>query len=806
MRNVSLFENGRRDIHFAVRTMRKNFGFTFVVVLTLALGIGVNTAIFSLVNGILLQPLPYSEPEQVVKIGTTNLSKGNLLALQERMKSIDVAAVGVDTGFNLGGNGNSIRVNGNAVSANFFSLLGVKAEMGRVFQPDDEKSGQNHVVILSHDVWQTKFGADAKIVGRSTMLDDTDYQIVGVMPASFSFPGTSGQLWVPASVNPGDMPAMWTFKYNIIGRLRPGTDLNAARAEFKTIFPQILQTNPFPLPAGFGSDFDVTRLQQFSVAGVRTTLLVLFGAVVLVLMVACVNVANLLLARSAVRQNEIAIRVALGASRSRIVMQLLVESLVLGLVSGTLGCVLASFGLTALKILLPADTPRLAGVGINGSVLSFSAILSILTGLVFGLFPALQVSRPDIEQTLRSNAQGAGTSSKRKKLSAILVVAEIATAVVLVSASGLLIKSLWVLVNMRVGLNEEHLLIADITPSSDFCRNSGGCGPFYREVMSRVSNLPGVESAAITNVVPLDKFGGLPLTVEDRPESATNPYVAWYFQVSPGYVNTMGISLLRGREFVESDNQKAPFVVLISKSFAQFVWPGENPIGKRLRPVKSPNWGTVVGLLDDVRHFKVSPASWTANVRGDVYFSSTQIPPEAMNLVVRTRGSLSALEGELPAAVASISPLVPVSRLRTMDEVVAKSVSSPRSTMWLFSTFAALALGLGIVGIYSVISYAVSQRTREIGIRMAMGANRTNIIRMILSQGILLTISGIVVGLAGALALGRVMASLLHGVGPSDPLILAIVSLVVATGAASASYIPSRRATKVSPTVALKHE
>jgi putative ABC transport system permease protein len=268
----------------------------------------------------------------------------------------------------------------------------------------------------------------------------------------------------------------------------------------------------------------------------------------------------------------------------------------------------------------------------------------------------------------------------------------------------------------------------------------------------------------------------------------------------------MGISLLRGREFVESDDQKAPFVVLVSKSFAQFVWPGENPIGKRLRPVKSPNWGIVVGLLDDVRHFKVSPASWTANVRGDVYFSSTQLPPEAMSLVVRTRGNLSALEGELPSAVASISPLVPVSHLRTMDEIVAKSVSSPRSTMWLFSAFAALALGLGIVGIYSVISYAVSQRTREIGIRMAMGANRTDIIRMILGQGILLTISGIVVGLASALALGRVMASLLHGVGPSDPLILAIVSLVVAGGAASASYIPSRRATKVSPTVALKYE
>jgi predicted permease len=806
MNEANLFENILHDIRFAMRTMTKNLGFTFVVVLTLALGIGVNTAIFSLMNGILLQPLPYPQADRLLKIGKTNLANGNLVALRERLQSIDVAAVSVDTGFNLGGNGNSVRLNGNAISSNFFSLLGVMPKLGRTFQSGDEKPGQSHVVILSHEVWQTRFGGDSNIVDRSTTLDDQDYQIVGVMPANFRFSGASGQLWVPVEINPADIPGMWTFKYNIIGRLRPGMNLKAGQAEFRLVFPQVLQAIPFPLPSGFGADFDVAPLQQFSVSGIRTTLLALFGAVVLILMVACVNVANLLLARSAVRQKEMAIRAAMGASRRRIIMQLLIESLVLGLAGGAVGCIFAFLGLANLRLLLPADTPGLARVGIDAQVLGFAAIISIITSTVFGLVPALQASKPNIERTLRSNTQGSGTSGKRTRLSAILVVAEIAMAVVLVSGAGLLIKSMWVLANMSTGFNQEHLLLADITPSNDFCKKSGGCETFYRQVISRAKSLPGVKSAAITNVVPLDKFAGLPLTVEDRPESSNNPYLAWYSQVSPGYLNTMGISLLQGREFADSDNQNGLFVVLVSKSLAQLLWPGENPIGKRLKPVRSPNWGTVVGLVDDVRHFKVSPASWTANVKGDVYFSSTQIPPNAMSLVLRTSGDLSTLASELPAAVASISSVVPVSHVRTMDQVISQSVASPRSTMWLFTALAALALGLGTIGIYSVISYAVTQRAREIGIRMAMGANRSDIVRMILNQGILLTICGIVVGLASALALARVMASLLHGVGSSDPIILAIVSLVVAGGAITASYIPSRRATKVSSTLALKYE
>ena len=809
MSEVSIVENLMQDIRFTLRTMFKNLGFTSVVILTLALGTGVNTAIFSLIDGILLQPLPYAEPDRLVKIGKSSLSKGNFLALRDRMQTMEVATIGLDTGFNLNTKGYSEyseRVNGNAVSSNFFSLLGVTPKLGRIFSAGDEVPGKDRLVLLSYDLWQTKFASDANIVGRSITLDDLDYQVIGVLNAGFSFPAASGVLWIPAEINITDVPGTWTFGHNVIGRLRSHATLKDAKAEFKTVFPQVLEGVPFPLPANFGADFDVNTLEEFSVSGIRTTLLALLGAVALILMVACLNVANLLLARSANRQKEIAIRAALGANRRRIFVQLLTESVVLGVVGGALGCILALFGIMGLKAVLPADTPRLATLGIDGRVLLYSGAISVLTGLIFGLAPALQLSKFDLEPALRSSGRGSGPSQKRKKISSILVVAEISMAVILVSGAGLLIKSLWVLNNLHTGFNEQHLLLADITPSNDFCKSSGSCTLFYSEVMHRVNTLPGVSSTAVTTTVPLEKFGGIPLTAEDRPESDATPYICWYFQVSPGYLNTMGISLLQGREFAETDTVKSPFVVLVSRSLAQFLWPGQDPIGKHVKPVKSPNWGTVVGLVDDVRHYKIAPASWAANVKGDVYFASTQLLPNTMSMVVRTAGDRKLLAGELQSAVASVSAMVPVSHIRTIEQVVSNSVSSPRSSMWLFTAFAVLALALGVVGIYSVISYTVTQRTREIGIRMAMGANKTKILHMVLQQGAILMLAGIAIGLVSALILVRMLASLFYGLHTSDPIIFGIVSLVVAAAAMTANYIPSRRATKVNPTVALKYE
>jgi putative ABC transport system permease protein len=811
MRQVRPIENAIQDLRYGLRTLMKYRGFTFVVVLTLAVGIGMNTAVFSLVHGILLEPLPYAQPDQLVRIGKGSLTKGVLLGLQQRLTKTEVATVALDQGFNLSGNGQAARLTGTEVSSNLFSILGAAPQFGRVFRPGDEVPGQDRLVILSHALWQSKFGGDTAIVGRTIVLDDVGREVVGVMPSGFSFPSPATQLWVPAEIDLSNSGSLWDFGYNIIGRMRPDASLADARVEFNAVFPQVIKTCPFPLSNWLVKDADVGLLQDFTVSGARTTLLNLLGAVALILLIACVNVASLLLSRSNTREREMAIRTALGASRRRIVAQLLTESLLLGVIAGIVGCGLAFFGLMALKALLPAETPRLSSVGIDGYVLGFSAALSIVSGIIFGLAPALQASKPDIEQTLRANAQSSGTSSRRRRLSASLVVAEISMAVILASAAGLLIKSLWGLTHLKTGFSEDHLLLANLTPSDAFCSKHDGCVEFYRDLVGRAEALPGVKGAALTAVVPLESLAGVPLTVQDQPETNTSPYLAWYAHVSPAYFKTMGIPLLQGRDFNQLDRRDASAVAVVSKTLAQLLWHGDNPVGKHVRMADAhfPNgmqWITVVGVVEDIRHFKLPPANAAATLKGDIYFPFTQLPPSPMSLVLRSEGDLAALGRVLPGTIAAVDAAVPVSHLRTVHKIVAQSESAPRSTMWLFSIFAGLALFLGAIGIYSVLSYSVTQRTREIGIRMAMGASKEQVLMMILRQGTQLTLGGIVLGLTGALALTRLMASLLHDVRPSDPMTLMMVSAVVAVTATIATCVPSLRATRVNPTVALRSE
>jgi putative ABC transport system permease protein len=811
MRQVSHIENLLQDLRYGVRTLIKYRGFTAVVVVTLALGIGINTAVFSLVHGILLEPLPYDHPRELVKLGKTSLTKGILTGLQQRLKQTEVATVALDAGFNLSGNGQAVRLTGNEVSSNLFSILRATPHLGRVFRPGDEVPGKDRLVILSYALWQSKFGSDPAIVGRTVVLDDEGREVVGVMPSGFSFPSPATQLWVPAKIDFSNTGDLWNFGYNIIGRTRPGATLAEARAEFSVVFPQVFKTCPFPLSDWFWKDTDMGPLQEFTTSGARTTLLSLLGAVALILLIACVNVASLLLSRSTIREREMAIRTALGASRPRIVAQLLTESVLLGAIAGMVGCGLAFFGLMALKAVLPAETPRLASTGIDGYVLGFSAALSVFSGMIFGLAPALQASKPDIEQALRANSQSAGISNRRKRLSAILVVAEISMAVILASSAGLLIKSLWGLTHLHLGFSEHQLLLADLAPSDGFCGKHNGCVEFYHDLVGRARALPGVESAALTAVVPLESLAGVPLTVQGQPDTMTSPHLAWYAHVSPEYFRTMGISLLQGRDFSRSDRQDAPSVAVVSKTLAQLLWPGDDPLGKHVRMSDAhfPNgdrWITVVGVVDDVRHFKVPPANAAATLRGDIYFPFTQLPASPMSLVLRSPTDLGVLGRSLPGTLATLSAEVPVTRVRTIAEIVAHSESSPRSTMWLFSIFAGLALFLGAIGIYSVLSYSVAQRTREIGIRMAMGASKGQVLRMILRQGAKLVFTGILMGLAGALVLTRLMASLLHGVRPSDPVTMMMVSAVVAVAATLATCIPSLRATLVNPIIALRSE
>ncbi|HKD80995.1 MAG TPA: ABC transporter permease [Candidatus Angelobacter sp.] len=804
-------QNGISDLRYGARTLLKHPGFACIVVLTLALGIGINTAVFSLVHGILLQPLPYAQPEELVAVGKSNLTKAMLVGFQQRLTQTEVATASVNKIFIYSGNGQAVRLAGNEISSNMFSMLRVTPKLGRMFGRDDQAPGQDHFVILSYSLWQTRFGGDPKILGRTIMLNDVGHEVVGVMPFDFEFPAATSQLWVPAEINLSSSEGMWEFGYNIYGRLRPGATMTAAHAEFDAVYPQIWKTCPFPLGDYFVKQAGFQSLRDFGVSSARTTLLMLLGAVAMILLIACVNVASLLLSRSTSREKEIAVRTALGASRSRITTQLLTESVLLGVVAGAVGCGLAYFSLLALKAVLPADTPRLANATIDLSVLLFSAALSVVSSVLFGLAPALQTSKPDIEQTLRANAQSAGVSRGRRKLSAALVVAEISMAVILASGAGLLIKNLWILSHTHTGFSEEHLLFADVTPTDEFCKQHDGCRAFYRSLLDRAEALPGVKSAAYTAVVPMEWFAEVPLVAQDRPETKTTPHIVWYFHISPGYFRTMEIPLLSGRDFNSSDRNNTGRVAIISKSVAEGLWPNESALGKHVTfadvPAPGgPQWATIIGVVNDVRHSKIKLAGFRAQVKGDIYFPYTQQPLSNMTLVLHASGDMGALSSALPGTIAAVDSAVPISHFRTVHEIIANQESAPRSTMWLFSIFAGLALFLGVIGIYSVISYSVAQRTREIGIRMAMGASKEQVLAMILGQGSRLILGGIVAGIAGTLALTRVISSLLYGVSPSDPLTLGLVALVVTAAAILATSIPSLRATRVNPTVCLKYE
>jgi len=798
-----------QDIRFALRTMVIHAEFSAVVVLTLAMGIGVNTAIFSLVNGVLLRPLSFDRPNELVKALNRSLPKGGYVALRERLQRLDVACYAHESGFNLTNNGETVRVVADGISSNLFSVLGVKPILGRDFTREDELPGRREVII-GYNLWQSQFGGDRGIIGRNVMLDDVGHEVVGVMPQGFNFPGSS-QIWGAFDVNPS-ADDFWGWGYNVIGRMRPGADLAAVRAEFKGVFPQVVSTFPFAVDPHLVPEADVSLLQQYQVAGVQKMLLMLLAAVTVILLVACVNVANLLLTRSTARQKEMAVRSALGGSRGRIMSQLLTESVILGLAGGALGLALGWISLGFLKSMMPADTPRLAEVAIDRHVLAFSTILSFVVGLIFGTLPAVHASRPDIEQVLRANASTSGASRRRNQTSAILVIAEIAMAVVLVSDAGLFIKSLWRLSNMNTGvLQEERLLIGNVTPSWAFYKSGDQCAGFYRDVLESVNHLPGVKSAALADTLPLENaFGGL-IAAKDQPESVTSPYATWTFTVSPGYLKTMGIPLLRGRDFTMADRKGSPAVVLVSRNLAGAMWPGQNPIGQLVSFAtlkEKREWSTVVGLVEDVQHYSSVPG-FNSGARGDLYFASTQgtsMLPYFLNIVVRSEGDLPDMQKQVAGAIAHINSSVPMSKWRTMRQIVSRSTATNRSTTRLFVLFAGLALFLGVVGIYSVISYTVIQRTREIGIRMALGADRPQILRMIVRHGAILALIGLALGTAGAIALNQVISSQLYDVKPNDPLTYVIVAALVAIAAILATLVPSFRATKVNPTVALHCE
>jgi predicted permease len=801
------------DLRYGLRMLRKSPGFTVIAVLTLALGIGANTAIFSLVNGILLVPLPYSKPEQLVSV-TGSYPNGALVAMREQVHTMDVAAYAEGHDFNLTVLGEPTRLTGTLVSAELISILGARPELGRTFYPGEDHAGQDDFVILSHALWEQRFGSDRTIIGRSIQLEGRSRQVVGVMPADFRFPSTKTQIWLPLHNDPRDVTSYLAGDYMpVIGRLRPGSSIQQAQAEIRIFQSHVGAIFPWKMPASWNADVSVVKLQNGMVADVRARLLMLLGAVALVLMIACANVANLTLSRSATREKEMGIRSALGAGRQRIVRQLLTESVVLASLGGLLGLLVAAAGLQLLKTALPADTPRLVDVRMDWRVLVFTAGLTIFTGFVFGIAPALQSSRTALGELLKTGGRGAAVSVSQRLRSG-LAVGEVAFAVLLVVSAGLLIRSFWALSHVDPGFRSEHVMTARITPNESFCNDPARCVSFYRSVLEQVQSSPGVSGAALVNTLPLDgRVNKRALQMEGLTGSAneTQP-LFWLDVVSTDYFRVMGIPLMSGRWFTKADESGSSPVAIITAASAQKFWPGQNAVGKHVRFAGDKEWRTVVGVIADVRAYDLQRniPEW---IQGMIYapYSSKasaedgRVPAE-MTIAVQTASDDSQIGAMLRGIVTALNPEVPVSEVKTMRTVVSEAVSTPASTMSLFVTFAGLALVLGIVGIYGVLSFLVSKRTREIGVRMALGAQRRHVLWLILEEGAKFSLVGIGLGLAGAFVVTRWLASELYGVGPADVLTYAGVALVMALVTMFACYIPARRAMSVDPLVALRFE
>jgi predicted permease len=801
-----------QDLRYGARTLRKNPGFTLVAVLTLALGIGANTAIFSLVNGILLRPLPYEQPDRLVQV-TGTYPKGGFAAMRSQIQSMDVAAYAEGHEFNLAGRGAPTRLTATLVSAELFSVLGAPAEVGRTFRSGEDLAAQNRYVVLSHHLWQERFASDSSIIGLWISLDGIPHQIVGVMPADFRFPSPQTDVWIPLGLDLRKTISYWADDFMpVIGRLRPGATLAQADAEIRLFQLHVFSLFPWPMPATWNAGVSVVSLRDGLVNDLRTRLLILLVAVALVLLIACANVANLSLSRAAVRGREIALRVSLGAGRGRIVRQLITESVFLAAVGGALGLALAAAGLSFLKSSLPADTPRLAEVALDWQVLVFTGALAIITGIISGTVPALHASSPQLTEALKAGSRGT-THSASHALRRALVIGELGLAVLLVCGAGLLIKSLWALSHVNPGFRSENVLTARVTPNESLCDDPARCFSFYRELARQVRVLPGVTNAALINTLPLGgRVQKRSVNIENYVSTASIEPLLWMNAVSPGYFQAMSIPILRGREFAEADTTGSLRVAILSAETARRYFPNQDVVGRHIRLLGQKEWCTIVGVAADVRGYDLrqNVPQW---MDGTVYLpygpgasmEDGHVPAE-MTLVIRSTGNPLQLEESLHKLASSLSEDTPVAELKPMPLILSDATTAPRTVTSLFSAFAALALVLGIVGIYGVISFFVGQRTREIGVRVALGAQPRDVLELVIREGLSLTLIGVVVGLTAAFAFTRFLGSLLYGVGATDPLNFTAVAVLFTVVALVACYIPARRAMRVDPIMALRDE
>jgi putative ABC transport system permease protein len=796
-----------RDIRYGVRGLLKRPGFTAIALLALALGIGANTAIFSLVNAVLLRPLPFGEPDRLVWV-YGNIRNGGNRASVSPLDYLDyrkqntafeefAAMISVPVPLNFTGGGEPERLTAGAVTGNYFQALGAKPALGRTFVLENEKPGSDQVAVLSYALWQKRFGGDPGIVNKTVILDGKPCAVIGVMPADFSFP-QSAELWVPLNFDAS--PGMKQRKAHFlrpIGKLKPGVTLAQAQADTDAVARRLEEQYP---DTDTGWNLRLVSLREQLVGNTRPTLFILFGAVGFVLLIACANVANLLLVRAAGRQKEIALRTALGAGRFRIVRQMITESVLLALVGGALGMLLAFWGVDLLVTLSEGSIPPTAHVRIDATVLGFTLLISLLTGVLFGLAPALRTMKLNLSESLKEGGRTPGEGAQRNRTRSVLVVFESAVAVVLLIGAGLLVRSLIQLQNTSPGFDAHNILTMNVQLPEEKYATPEKAANFFSQLESRIGSLPGVESVGLVSELPLSgQPNDMPYSIEGRPAASMDQMFDDDFRrVNSKYFSALRIPLLRGRTFTEQEVRESARVVVISELLARQTFPNEEPIGKRLVMSMGNQPFEIIGIVGDIRHRALESRPAAA-----MYMPTYET---GMNLVIRTKGEPTSIAAAARKEVQGIDPDQPVAAVRTMEQWLDTSTSGPRYRTTLLALFALVALVLAATGIYGVMSYSVSQRTHEIGVRMALGARQLDVLKLVVRQGMSLVVVGVALGLFGAFALTRVMSSLLFGVTAKDPLTFLSVAAVLTLIAFIACYLPARRATKVDPLVALRYE
>jgi predicted permease len=797
-----------QDLRHGVRLLVKSPGFAIAAILVLALGIGANTAIFSVVNGVLLQPLPFPQPDRLVLVWHTpppdafpgmktfSVSAGNYLEWKKQASSFDGMAVCGGAGLALTGSGEPESIPGARVSWDFFSVIGAKPMLGRTFRQPEDAPGSEHVIVLSHGLWKSRFGGDAGIVGRQIRLNDQPYEVIGVMGPEMKIPSFS-KAWVPVAFDAKESAVRNNHNFLVYARLKPGVVAARATAEMQIVSDRLAKQYPED-DAGWGAV--VHSLRDDIVGDVRPLLLVLLGAVAFVLLIACANVANLMLARTFARRKEIAIRSALGADRSRLLRQLVSESLLLSLVGGAVGLFLALFGMKGMVSLLGDELPAMAVVGVNAPVLLYTFAIAVVTGVLSGLAPAWRGTSTNLSESLKQGTGRTGGPSEGNKTRNALIVSEVALSLVLLIGAGLLIRTLWALSSVNPGFDARNVTTMQVGLSKARYEEKGRLRSFERTVLDRLRALPGVESVGVTTGLPLTGASNWPIQIEGRTPLPVSQQPNVVTTVIGGdYLKTMRIPLRRGRAFTNDDRADSPGVILISEAMAKRFWANEDPIGKRLVAAFAPEKPReVVGIVGDVKSQGLDKEGIAA-----MYLPFEQLPVPYLGFAIR--GPASVANGAV-AAIHAVDPGQPVDEVGTMEQILSASLSRQRFGMVLLGAFAALALVLAAVGIYSVLSYAVRHRGREIGIRMALGAQVSDVLKLVVAQGMKPTLLGMAIGLAGALGLARLLSSLVYGVKPSDPWTLASVAALLAVVALCACLVPALRASRVDPLQSLREE